>query len=459
MKRILQHLYRLFISPRQHNEDDRNRELVLNVLLSSTLLALCLFLPILLYNYFILHKSFALGRMFWMLIVIALVAGLHLLSRIGRYRIAGFLLVSIYFLIASVIIMQWGVTTPVGLLLYGLVIVLAGILLGPRHSLYSAAAVVATLYVVHESTIRGRLHPDLSWTVDKPEIGDVVAFSIIFCLIAVVSWLFNRQMELSLRRAERAERALTKQKDLLESTVQQRTHELQTVQLEKIRQMYRFAELGQLSTAMMHDLANHLTTLTIDIEGLEGQTRSRALQRAKRSIKYIDEMVVRVRDQLHGKNSSRPFNIVDEIDEVVKMLRHKAQAHDVLLKWELPTERKTLRVRGEPIRLRQLMANLISNGIDAYYEARKTDKIRDVQILVGSTARDITITVNDWGRGLPEQKHNDLFEPFFSTKQTGMGMGLYIVKQVVEEHFLGSVSVDESKPYTSFVVTLPRADT
>src|SRR6185295_6081592 len=116
--------------------------------------------------------------------------------------------VSIYFLIATVVMLQWGITTPVGLLLYGLVIVLAGILLGSRHSLYSAAAVVVTLSLIHEGTTRGRLHPDLSWTVAKPEIGDAVAFSIVFCLIAVVSWLFNRQMEHSLERAGRAERAL-----------------------------------------------------------------------------------------------------------------------------------------------------------------------------------------------------------------------------------------------------------
>jgi signal transduction histidine kinase len=261
-------------------------------------------------------------------------------------------------------------------------------------------------------------------------------------------------MERSLHRAEKAEAALLRQKALLETTVQQRTQQLQTVQLEKIRQMYRFAELGQLSTALLHDLSNHLTTLTLDIEGLEGQKRSRALSRAKRSIRYIDDMVVRVRDQLHGKNNARPFNIPEEINEVVKMLRHKAQAYDVLLKWQMPADKKSIKTRGEPIRFRQLMANLISNAIDAYYEPRSLEEQRDVQIEVHAGSHDIIIRVSDWGRGI--SKGSKLFEPFYSTKQTGMGMGLYIAKQVAEEHFLGEIMVDETKGHTSFVVTLPK---
>lgn len=455
---MFQNLYTIFIAPKRHNEDDRNREMVLNVLLSSTLMALILSLPIFLYNYFFLGKGFALGRMLWIVMTLVIVATIYRLSRTGRYRIAAFLLVLIYFLIGCLIVASWGITTPVGLLIFGLVTVLAGILLGPRHSLYAAAAVIALLSAIHAATTKGLLSPDLSWTVAQPEIGDLIAFSLIFCLMAVVSWLFNRQMERSLLRAERAEAALTKQKNLLETTVEERTRELQTTQLEKIQQMYRFAELGQLSTALLHELSNHLTTLTLDIEGLKDQGRSRVLSRAKRSIHYIDDMVVRVRDQLHGKSSSRPFNIVDEVDAVVKMLRHKAQAHDVILKWEPPADKKFWRARGEPIRLRQLIANLISNGIDAYYESRDFEEKRDVQIELAATNNSIIITVADWGRGISERDQSKMFEPFFSTKQTGMGMGLYIAKQIAEEHFLGTIKIDSSQKNTVFVVTLPKAD-
>jgi signal transduction histidine kinase len=69
----------------------------------------------------------------------------------------------------------------------------------------------------------------------------------------------------------------------------------------------------------------------------------------------------------------------------------------------------------------------------------------------------IIITVNDWGRGIPAAERPKLFQPFHSTKQTGMGMGLFIVKQIVEEHFLGSVVIDSSAKHTAFVIKLPKA--
>lgn len=449
-------LYDRFIAPKQRDPDTRGRVIVLNVLLAGTLLILLATCLLLVYDIIVLKTANLGGQSIAIVGATAFIGLLYKLSRIGRHKLASVLLVLLYLSIGFFVIYLWGILVPTGVLVFGLVIMLSGILLGPNFSLYSAAASCLLLFGLQAAANNKIIQPDWTWLEEAPTFGDAFSISLIFMIIAVVSWLFNFQMYRSLHRAITAEAALTRQKNSLETTVQDRTKELQRAQLEKIRQMYRFAELGQLSTALLHDLANHLTTLTIDIEGLEGQTRSRALGRAKRSIRYIDDMVVRVRDQLHGKSNVRPFNLPAEIEEVVKMLRHKAQANDVLLKWQIPADKKAWRVRGEPIRIRQLMANLISNGIDAYYEPRDLVEKRDVQIIAEKNQRNIVITVNDWGRGIQEKDRTKLFEPFYSTKQTGMGMGLYIAKQIVEEHFLGEIKIDESKEYTSFVITLPR---
>lgn len=453
--RLLNSAYEIFIAPRQKDEDLRNREVVLNVLLAGTLVILALAVIYITSNY-LSGMTFLAPRAATLAIVFLFVLGVYRLSRRGQYRFAAWMLVGIYLSLAVAVGLVWSISLPAAILLYGLVVVLAGILLGPRYSLVGLGVVVALITGTMLAGSSGIITHDLVWREVDPSLDDVIGLSFMLGIIAAVSWLFNYQTARSLKRAQRAEAALRRQKASLEETVEKRTSELQTVQLEKIRQMYRFAELGQLSTALLHDLANHLTTLTIEIEGLEGQTRSRALGRAKRSIRYIDDMVVQVRDQLQGKNDIRPFNISDETDEVVKMLRHKAQANDVLLKWQAPADKKELRVRGEPIRYRQLMANLISNAIDAYYEQRSVEEKRDVLIETNQDKLNIIITINDWGRGIPADKRDKLFEPFYSTKQTGMGMGLYISKQIVEEHFLGEIKIDDAKDYTSFVITIPR---
>lgn len=453
---MLRKLYNIFISPRQKSEDDRNREIVLNLLLSGTLLILILVLPLLSLGYFFLRHHYVSPSMYIVASAILFIGYLYRLSRKGHFRVAAFMLVGLYYILATSIVYLWGVNVPSGILLYGLVIVLAGILMGPNHSLYFAGAVVLTLVYLELGARYGSLSPDLSWVTEPPTMGDVAGFSLIFAIIALVSWIFNHQMERSLHRAERAEKALLKQKSLLETTVERRTEELRTAQLEKIQQMYRFAELGQLSTAMMHDLANHLTSLTLNIESLKGEKRSKVLADAKRSIRHIDDMVVRVRDQLRGKSKAQPFNVINEIDEIVKMLRHRGQIAEVRLLWEPPQNKKSLRCLGDAIRFRQMMANLISNGFDSYYSPRPGER-REVLITAEEDKSYIVITVNDWGRGIPAAERPKLFEPFHSNKATGMGMGLFIVKQIAEEHFMGSARIDESKNHTAFVVRLPKA--
>jgi signal transduction histidine kinase len=448
-------LYRLFIEPRQHDADIRNREIVLNMLLASTLGLLLLAVLLLAVLWVGFKDPNVSATTIGIALAAVFVGSLYRLSRFGYYRLAAALLVGLYFLLATAVVYFWGIATPAGPLLYGLVIVLAGILLGPQYSVYFAGSITLLLMGLQLAAEHGVIHPDWSWLASPPNMADAIGFGLIYAVLAVVSWLFNHQMERSLRRAEQAEIAVTKQKDSLETTVQERTRELQAVQLEKIQQMYRFAELGQLSTALLHDLANHLTTLTIDIEGLEGKTRSRALGRAKRSIHYIDDMVVRVRDQLHGRSDIRTFSAIQEVEAMVAMLRSKASAAGVTINWHTTLDKRTARLSGEPIRFRQLMANLLSNGIDAYDGF--TSKRREVIVDITDDESNVVITINDWGKGISVAQRPKLFEPFYSTKQTGMGMGLYIVQQIAEEHFLGSVTIDQSKKHTAFVITLPKA--
>lgn len=457
----MKRLYHILATPRHHIEDTRNREVVLNVLLTGTLSIALLSFLLLAAKIIFLGATYLNARAFVVLGVLLFAGWLYWLSRRGKLKAASCLLVGIYFLLATAMTYEWGVNVPIGILLHSLVIVLSGILLGPIYSLYAAAAVATVLIALVQASKYGLIQPDLSWASAFPGLIDVAGFSFVFGVIALVSWLFNQQMARSLHKAEEAESALMEQKSLLETIVEERTRDLQAEQLEKIQQMYRFAELGQLSTAMMHDLANHLTSLTLNIENLEGTTRSKMLGEAKRSIRHIDNMVDRVRDQLNGRTNVRTFNVASEIEEIVQMLRHKGHMADVQLNWQSPTNKKPFRCKGETIRFRQMVANLICNGFDAYDDAFKSNEHerRKVVVTAVDDKSDIIITVDDWGRGIPTKERPKLFKPFHSTKEMGMGMGLFIVRQIVEEHFLGSVTIDLSKKYTSFVVKLPKANT
>jgi signal transduction histidine kinase len=448
--------YKRFIEPRQRDEDTRNRELVLNVLVVSTITLFGAAFALLLVSIFGAHNWYVVTRAVVAAAGLLVAIGIYHMSRSGRYNIAAYGLLGLYGAIATGTIYSWGVTVPTGILLLGLLVALSGMLVGARSIPWAFGCVIVVVGVVRTLQINGAVEPDFnSWAAQPLNLGTVVGCCLLFAVLAMVSWLYTSQMERSLRRARRAEAALTRQKDLLEVAVERRTRQLQAAQFEKVQQMYRFAELGQLSTALMHDLANHLTTLGLDIEGLEEDSPSSTLKRAKRSIHYIDDMVGRVRDQLHGRAEIRPFSVSPEIDEIVTLMTHRAQTASVRLVWEAPADKKALRVAGEPIRFRQMLANLVGNAIDAY--PKKGDgSPREVLITAETQSNNVIITINDWGRGIAAADRGKLFDAFFSTKKTGMGMGLFIAKQIAEDHFHGHLSLDGKKKHTAFVVTLPQ---
>lgn len=444
---MLQKFYQRYVAPRQSDEDTRNREFVLNVLLVGTfLVALLAQLALLL--------SLALGNDVGMRIIsVALMGfvlwGIYYLSRAGNYLPAATLFIGLYSVVAILVASRWGVAMPIAVLLFGLIIVLAGILIGALYSLVAVVGVGVAIVCIKLAEAAGITDTNWSWTSDPTNAGTIVGFVFLFGIIAVVSWLFNYRMERSLHRAERAEIALKRQKGQLERTVAERTQQLQEAQLEKVQELYRFAELGQLSTALMHDLANHLATLTIDIENLESETRSHMLRRAKRSMHYIDNMVAEVRDQLRGKTKSKIFTVANEVTVVTTILRHKAGQVGVTVRWQPPE--KSLRVRGDVLRFRQLMANIISNAIDACAGHAGN---KEVLVSVTQEDRNIVVRVEDWGKGISKADLPKIFEPFYGTKKGGLGLGLFIARQIAHDHFGGDITIDTAQDHTVVAVTL-----
>jgi len=276
----------------------------------------------------------------------------------------------------------------------------------------------------------------------------------VFLVLGVCSWLFNRQTDLALYQALSAERALQRERDMLEVEVETRTRELQAAQIETMGQLYRFAELGQLATGMLHDLANHMGTLSLDIEGLAERRRHSQLElRVKQRIDHIDNIVRWAYEHINGEDHTRVFGVKHEVGVVIELLNYKARRARVRLRCSA-RQRAPLQLYGDPNRFRQLMTNLITNAIDAY-ETSPALKRREVAVeLAAGENGAVIISVSDYGAGIPGTLRKQIFQPFYSTKHDGMGIGLFVVKQIVEEHFRGSIRLTSGRGKTCFTLTL-----
>jgi two-component system sensor histidine kinase DctS len=131
-----------------------------------------------------------------------------------------------------------------------------------------------------------------------------------------------------------------------------------------------------------------------------------------------------------------------------------AKRHRVRITSEVPEHLPPLDV--DRILLQQVMLNLLKNAVEATREAPSASH-RSVKVTVEQVDQQLQFSVIDRGAGIREELQNRLFEPFFSTKPEGMGIGLNICRSIIEAHHgrLWHERMDECE--TRFVFTLPVA--
>lgn len=452
-KKSIHFLYKKLIAPKFLSEDDRRREFILNIILLGSLLLLAWS------DFYIIRSSIIEGEshqgisaVLFSLVVLFFI-GLFILSRTGHFIIASYSIIGAYFLSISYATYQWGVDLPTALLSFGLLIVISSILINTRFSFIVACAIVMVLVVLAYLQNREIISSARYWVSDKIYVSDAIQYSLILIVIALVSWLSNREIERSLRRARESEAALKEQRDLLEIKVEERTQELQATQAEKISQLYRFAEFGRLASGLFHDLMSPLTSVSLYLEKVnknnphEASETRQYLKKAFEASKRIEQFTQAVRKQLQHRQTQELFSLNEGIRQAIQLVAHKAWQAKVQITFHTPTEIVTF---DNPLKFHQIMVNLLSNGIDAYAGIPVTeDRKRELALTMNEQQGEIFLVIQDWGCGIAESVRDKIFQPFYTTKSThdGMGIGLSSTKDILEKDFHGAIEVDSTEGY------------
>lgn len=452
-------LWKTLLAPKSKDKDRVRREFILNIILIALIvLSATAFLvnitQSLLYHRMAGENPLTAGLIF-------LIFGLSLfLSRNGKSYFAAFILVCSLIIVAIYVSYHWGADLPVGLLLFAFIIVMAGILLGTTSALVATAFSSFAIILFSYLEISGVTHPNRVRDLEPIRLADSVVHIIILMMLATVSWLFNRESEKTLKRARASEKELKLERDLLELKVEERTKELKRIQLEKVTQLYRFAEIGRLTAGFMHDLVNPISLISLNLHKLNSKSQQKEmahintlLKRAIHGTKYLENFVTTARKQLQNQEIQKIFTLNKEIKHVIQMLSYKITTAHITIIFE-PTE--IVKAYGNPIKFNQIAMNLILNAIDAYDVIHKENRI--VKIHIENKKNNIYFSVQDFGVGIPPENINKVFDPFFTTKsiQKGTGIGLSITQDIIKQTFGGKILVTSNqKSGTIFTVTFP----
>jgi len=143
----------------------------------------------------------------------------------------------------------------------------------------------------------------------------------------------------------------------------------------------------------------------------------------------------------------------ETIREVLALVGDQVKSNAVIIRTQLADDLSP--VSGDRIQLQQVVLNLVMNGIEAMSSV--SERVRELAITTRNIDADqVQATVQDSGIGLPDNAAIKIFEPFYTTKSGGMGMGLSISCSIVQRHAGHLWATANYGPGTSFHFTLPK---
>jgi signal transduction histidine kinase len=459
------YIYIFFITPKSKDEDSKRRERILNIILSASVLLFALLNILILYNRIRLGSAYEGAPQSEFIIIFSIFLGLLILSRKGFHVAASYILVSIYFAAITYATFYWGPDLPSALLGYALVITVSSILISTRFAF--VVTTIISIIIIALTYLQGHflILPKTEWKLESLGAYDGIGFAAILFIIMTISWLSNREIERSLRRARNSEAALKEQRDLLEITVGERTKELQSAQAEKIDQLYRFAEFGRLASGLFHDLMNPLTSVSLYLEKLnsanpvEIEQTKEYLNKAFEASKRIERFTQAIRKQLQHRPARELFSVNEGIKQALQLVGHKAAQAQVRLNFDPAAEITTY---DNPLKFHQVLVNLLSNAIDSYHNLPlDSNHKREVHITLTQAQNQINLTIQDWGCGITDEVKDKIFQPFYTTKTTeqGIGIGLSTTKEIIERDFHGAIEFQSTPGQgTIFHITFSRHD-
>jgi len=216
----------------------------------------------------------------------------------------------------------------------------------------------------------------------------------------------------------------------------QKLQENQILQ-KRLREAEHLSAIGQLSRTIAHEIRNPLNFINLSIDHLIEKLKkennkpdnyTKLLESMKEEIYRVNNLITEYLEFTRPlKLNRRPASIVEVLDEVISVVEATAERQGVSIYKDYTFD---FTVNIDVDLLKSCFLNIITNSL----YAMKDSELKKLFIKTELSEDEIIIKISDTGSGISEELVEKVFEPFFSTKKEGLGLGLPLAKKVIEEH-------------------------
>jgi signal transduction histidine kinase len=229
-----------------------------------------------------------------------------------------------------------------------------------------------------------------------------------------------------------------------------------TLMEERIGRMERFLSLATLASGLHHEIKNPLTALSIHVQLLEETLlNGQSLESASELVGVLKTEVYRLNGVLETFKSFanlkrlaiQPTDVLAVVNEVIRLIKPQAAEHHVEITLHAPPT-EIPPVPLDPEKFEQALLNLVINGLEAMPDGG------ELKISALADNREVRVSVEDAGPGMPLEVQQNLFQPYFTTKATGTGIGLALSEKLISQHG-GRIDYSTSPVGSTFHIVVP----
>lgn len=252
---------------------------------------------------------------------------------------------------------------------------------------------------------------------------------------------------------------------MLDITEQVHTEAAYRQQQEALTHAERLSQLGELASGIAHEINQPLSAL-LTYAQMAQRLNARSELKPEQLAEMLDKMATQAtlggdilrRIRRFARKTEmipRPVQLNEILADAVQLTAHRAQQQGIDI--ELTTRPGLPAIMADPVEIQQVVVNLVVNAIEAVADAGMTRGVIEIRVGWSEKHNQLECWVMDSGPGPEEEQMSQLFQPFYTTKREGMGLGLSISHSIIERHGGELRYAGRADSQTRFCFSLPAA--